>query len=873
MLFVNIKNILTFYLFSFKIYLTDIKYEKEPLMKRNALKIISITVCVVMLAAMLASLVPAYAVGTDGLTFTSTTSYACDKNTSSIKTFEAVLSLPESVTGRGGVILGNYANSACVSFEIDANGVPRIFANPVLGNASDTNFRFYNVHVNTGEKVHLAIVRDGGSVTCYVNGKVAETLTDNYSYEFMMEGLALGGDLRPENEQYFKGTLYSATMFSDARTSSEIEADASGALANTDSLIAHYDLTSVSKRDVIPDESGNGYHMTCRYGLSFDADSLYDTKKQIVESPKTFEATVFFPDNTSGSLDAGIILGNHPKDGNISFELTGNGLPRLYTAGADYVFGGSGDGYTVNLFTGKPEHIAIVIDESAGKVFCYHNGNLLGSGETYVAPTKYNTEGMVLGGDLRLTNDQYFKGRILNAAMFSDARSQSEIASDMNSMPTDASLIAWYDMSEMTSASTVTDKSGNGYDMTRRMLWMDETKERVLGRDYAYSFAVIGDTQIIARDQVDGKFSGYFEKIYDYVVANKESKNIQFVFGLGDITDTFSWYADASTHAPLEWELAMTNMKKMDGVVPYSIVRGNHDEVDNYNKYVKYDDYKNVLAGSFEENMLNTYQTLDVGEVKYLIFSLDYGPSDAVLDWASDVIEANPNRNVIITTHSYLFRDGTTLDDGDECPPSADPISIGKNDGDDMWEKLIKKHENIVLVMSGHDPSATIVRTQTKGDHGNTVTQLLIDPQNLDKDLKPMGMVAMMYFSEDGKSVDVEWYSTIQERFYREENVFSLSLDTVDVDENTGDGDGDDDGDAPSDESNPSTPSTPSKKPSTSTTPDEGTPQDTTDAQDTDDVEETDEEKSGCGSAVSASVLTVAIIPAACCLVKRKRKN
>lgn len=742
-------------------------------------KIISLIVCVAMLAAALAMTVPANANGADGLTFTATTSYVCDKDVANINTFEAVLSLPENVTGRGGVIIGNYDQSPCVSFEIDENGVPRVYTNPVIGNASDTNFRFYSVHVNTGEKLHLAIVRDGGKVTCYVNGEFAEEMEDTYSDALTLNGLALGGDLRELNPHYFKGTLYSATMFSDARTEDEIAADASGALVNTDSLIAHYDLTNVSKRDVISDASGNGYDMRHRFGLTFDKDSLYDTAKEITEIPRTFEATVCFPDSTDNDLRGGVILGNHPNAGNVSFEIAAGGLPRLYTEGGNYVFGESTDGYTVDLYTGKPEHIAIVVDEAQNSVLCYHNGKLLGQ-EKLAESHSYNAKGLVMGGDLRLKNDQYFKGNILNAAIFSSARSLEDIKNDMGTIPTDSSLIAWYDTSSLENASIISDKSGNGYDMKRRMLWMDETKERVLGKDYAYSFAVIGDTQVIARDEVDGKFDGYFAKIYDYVVTNKESKNIQFVMGLGDITDTFSWYADSATHTPKEWELAMANIKKMDGVVPYSIVRGNHDEVQFFNEYVKYEDYKNVLDGSFEENMLNTYQMLDIGEVKYLIFSLDYGPSDEVLKWASDIIEANPDRNVIITTHAYLFRDGTTLDDNDECPPSEDPISIGKNDGDDMWDKLIKKHENIVLVMSGHDPSPTIVKTETQGDNGNVVTQLLIDPQNLDKDLEPMGMVAMLYFSEDGKNVDVEWYSTIQERFYREENVFSMTLDTVD---------------------------------------------------------------------------------------------
>ena len=82
----------------------------------------------------------------------------------------------------------------------------------------------------------------------------------------------------------------------------------------------------------------------------------------------------------------------------------------------------------------------------------------------------------------------------------------------------------------------------------------------------------------------------------------------------------------------------------------------------------------------------------------------------------SEIIENHPNHQVIITTHAYLYRDGTTLDSGDVCPPS---ISGGTNNGDAIWDKLIKKHENIVLVLSGHDPCDSIILAQDKGENGN----------------------------------------------------------------------------------------------------------------------------------------------------------
>ena len=134
--------------------------------------------------------------------------------------------------------------------------------------------------------------------------------------------------------------------------------------------------------------------------------------------------------------------------------------------------------------------------------------------------------------------------------------------------------------------------------------------------DSAFTFAFVGDTQKVA----------YFapEKmsiIYDWIVENAEAKNLKFVAGLGDITDNTEKY---------EWEAAISAIQKLDGVVPYSLVRGNHDGVFQFVKYVNYEAYTKQLAGMYK-NVMNTYHLVIVGTLKYLFLNLDHGPSDDVL--------------------------------------------------------------------------------------------------------------------------------------------------------------------------------------------------------------------------------------------------
>ena len=291
--------------------------------------------------------------------------------------------------------------------------------------------------------------------------------------------------------------------------------------------------------------------------------------------------------------------------------------------------------------------------------------------------------------------------------------------------------------------------------------------EKEPAKDYAYSFAVVGDTQIVTyRDANNG--TNDLAKIYDWIVANKDAKNIQYVMGLGDITDK-------NTQA--EWNIALEQMQKLEAAeIPYSLVRGNHELISNgtdlFTQNMGTEAYRNqFITGGFydEENIDNSWRTFTAGTVDYLIFALDFGSDDDVLAWAGNIIAAHPNHRVIITTHSYLYRDGTTLDANDAASPSTHG---GVNDGDQVWEKFISQYENIVLVLSGHDPSDNIVVSRDKGVNGNIVTQILSDHQGVDTST-PTGMVTMLYFKADG-SIEVETYSTIQECYYRESNQFII---------------------------------------------------------------------------------------------------
>lgn len=304
--------------------------------------------------------------------------------------------------------------------------------------------------------------------------------------------------------------------------------------------------------------------------------------------------------------------------------------------------------------------------------------------------------------------------------------------------------------------------------------------------DYAYSIAVVGDTQsLVKKDLTNG--TNYMASIYSWLSTNASAKKIQYVLGVGDITEyteNFDSSFDGSWTYDDEWAHAKAAITLLDNKIPYSLCRGGgHDTVKKFNEYFGTHDYftGNVDGTYAAGDYTSAYYAFEVGSAKYLIVTLDWNPSDAILAWADGVIAANSDRRVILTTHAYLAADGTLIGSSDSH--SAVPST---NNGVDIYEKLVSKHDNIQLVISGHDSSSNLVYRQDARESGSTVTSLLVDPQTFDsKNNGETGMVCMLYFSEDGSTVNTEWISTVREQYYKVTNQHTIDLANAELDVKT----------------------------------------------------------------------------------------
>jgi calcineurin-like phosphoesterase family protein len=527
------------------------------------------------------------------------------------------------------------------------------------------------------------------------------------------------------------------------------------------------------------------------------AVGYYETAKRPEKLPMTYEAWVYIPKSIHSSR-VGAILGNYhsfTKDQYVNFEIHQNGVPRL-------VFGDDAGNMYDYRFTGATvpadtwTHVAIVYGTGSQnhQLYCYINGVL--KHKTHIREWHEITieafdNTLCLAGDSRMLNEQTFRGKLGDVAIFSNVRSAEEIESDYKNgiNLSDSELMMFFELSKAKPATSVPDKTGNGYDMTYYRFWLTEDEMKAIraesGEEYEYVLAFLPDTQYLTQNNPHN-----LKVMFDYLVEQGKQKKIEYVIGLGDMTNS---------NTQEQWDTIIRQTDRLNGYIPYSLVPGNHDVLLN-NKLELFNQsyakktghyYQHVAAnGGFFKNdsVRNTYLTFKVGEIDYLIINLDFGATDDILEWAGSVLKEHPEHRAIITTHGYLNADGTTLDITDY----ADPTSYNKifNSGEEMWEKLISKHENIDMIVCGHMHHDSIVCTPRTGDAGNTVYQILMDPQSTCKKLGGLGAVGLMYFTADGSRARVEYYSTVFDRYFCESNknielVFEVPVEETTAEETT----------------------------------------------------------------------------------------
>jgi hypothetical protein len=269
-----------------------------------------------------------------------------------------------------------------------------------------------------------------------------------------------------------------------------------------------------------------------------------------------------------------------------------------------------------------------------------------------------------------------------------------------------------------------------------------------------FTIAMLPDTQHYSR-----KYPDSFLAQTDWIRRNRDKENIVFVTHIGDIVNDRNKRMD-------EWELADKAMSQLDGVVPWGVCLGNHDFDDHgANRGVKgFLQYfgpqrfkKYAWYGGASENGLNSYQLFSAGGVDFLVLHLEFDVPNAAIDWARQVLAEHGSCAVILSTHSYLQgRDGI----GRNVKDTSNGIS---NTGEDVWNKLIRSHPQIFMVLCGHVQKTVEYKQVSMNDAGKPVVEMLADYQ-----ARPNGgdgWMRLIRFVPAAQEIQVRTFSPVLNKF------------------------------------------------------------------------------------------------------------
>lgn len=231
--------------------------------------------------------------------------------------------------------------------------------------------------------------------------------------------------------------------------------------------------------------------------------------------------------------------------------------------------------------------------------------------------------------------------------------------------------------------------------------------------------------------------------MFNWVRDSMAYYNIKAVLQVGDIINNGT---------TLQRDTADANIDLLDpSNIPYMFVPGNHDygagfdpasrDATLYNGYMGVARFsvKSWYGGHYSTGNENYWIKFNAGTKKYMAVGLEFLPRDAVVTWASNVIDSvynnEPDREVMIVTHAYITAFGERAVDSSTYSGSTYGMSAD-NDGEELWQRLIKKKRSVKWVFSGHFliPGQTAQpltdHIVSVNDYGDLVNQIYIDYQD-----------------------------------------------------------------------------------------------------------------------------------------------
>lgn len=255
------------------------------------------------------------------------------------------------------------------------------------------------------------------------------------------------------------------------------------------------------------------------------------------------------------------------------------------------------------------------------------------------------------------------------------------------------------------------------------------------------------------------------DSMFNWIVTNRTTENIKAVLQVGDLTNVEGFDA--------HFVRVDTQFDKLDVYnIPHLPVIGNHDyaapylrDASTYNNYFGPARYtgKSYYGGCLNGSHENFFILFEASGHKYAAIGLEFLARDSALDWAQNIIDSLPDREIILVTHAFLGRSGERGTDTTQHGNISDYSMAEGNTPEQMWQKLVRRNNRIFLVVSGHfiNGSGTtppvVKRITDAGLNGNTVYQIVCNYQQ--DTLSGNGYFMRMKFKPRENKIAVSFYS------------------------------------------------------------------------------------------------------------------
>lgn len=256
--------------------------------------------------------------------------------------------------------------------------------------------------------------------------------------------------------------------------------------------------------------------------------------------------------------------------------------------------------------------------------------------------------------------------------------------------------------------------------------------------DDVRTIVVFGDSQELVQAEAPKLHDG-FRRMIDWVLANREAENIDFVLHVGDAIQhgnrlplrdaclgpndacepSYTWARNDGKRMPCDclapfqvarqWARFNAQWQRLDGVVPYAIVRGNHDnhgspdteaplDRPGYDQHYGEDHFRAIPESGLVSSHRDTSGTshawrFRLGVQPVLVVGATHMFGGPGARWVEQVLAEHPGIPALALSHSFFHG----------LPP--DPARPRRT-----WTQIVARHpDRFALAVSGHFSPGRVV--------------------------------------------------------------------------------------------------------------------------------------------------------------------